>query len=339
MAKVRQGTDPIGLVEMAYRLDGTLVDWLHRLARESQPMLGNVNMVAYTVVPSPEDGRLHLGDIAVAQDGAAIPGEQVVADVRQTLQNTWPGSFTLLMRLGTVISLADAYAETRPGGFVGPDMAQKGIRDVVLVVAAQPGPAAVVLGAGQRSVVTVTASMTQRWERIAAHVTAGHRLKTKGLVGVEPGPDDAILETTNRVAHAGGSAQSRDVQDRLREAARAMDRAKSSARRNSAEALELWQALVLGRWSLVDQFDSDGRRYLIARKNEPWVVDPRKLTQRERQVVAYAALGKGNKLIGYSLGLSTSTVATHLASAMKKLGLRSRVDLAVLGGHALPSGE
>ena len=46
------------------------------------------------------------------------------------------------------------------------------------------------------------------------------------------------------------------------------------------------------------------------------------LTPAERQVVAL--LLEGRKLIGYELGLSESTVATHLMRAAKKLGVRSR---------------
>jgi len=85
---------------------------------------------------------------------------------------------------------------------------------------------------------------------------------------------------------------------------------------------------VARRWSLVDRFDSDGRRFLVARRNEPDVRDPRALSPRERQVAAFAALGHSNKLIAYTLGLSASTIATHLAAAMRKLAVRSRVELA-----------
>jgi DNA-binding NarL/FixJ family response regulator len=38
-------------------------------------------------------------------------------------------------------------------------------------------------------------------------------------------------------------------------------------------------------------------------------------------------MGQSNKVIAYSLGLGSSTVATHLARAMRKLGVRNRVEL------------
>jgi DNA-binding NarL/FixJ family response regulator len=84
---------------------------------------------------------------------------------------------------------------------------------------------------------------------------------------------------------------------------------------------------VDGRWSLVDRFESDGRRFMVAHRNEPDVRDPRALSKRERQVVAFAATGHSNKLIGYELGVSPSSVAKHLGVAARKLGVRSRAEL------------
>jgi DNA-binding CsgD family transcriptional regulator len=84
--------------------------------------------------------------------------------------------------------------------------------------------------------------------------------------------------------------------------------------------MALWQAMVEGRWSLVDHFDSDGRRFVVAHRNDAAVPDMRGLTWRERQVAAYAALGHANKLIAYELGLSVGTVGQHLATARAKLG-------------------
>jgi DNA-binding NarL/FixJ family response regulator len=93
-------------------------------------------------------------------------------------------------------------------------------------------------------------------------------------------------------------------------------------------ALETWQGLVRGRWSLLDWFDTDGRRFVIAKPNAPNIGDPRGLTEREAQVVTYAALGETGKIIGYRFGLSTSSVSSLLLSAMHKLGVSSQAQLA-----------
>lgn len=44
-------------------------------------------------------------------------------------------------------------------------------------------------------------------------------------------------------------------------------------------------------------------------------------------MASLAAVGHGLKVIAYDLGLDVSTVSLHLKSAMRKLGVRSRVDL------------
>ena len=84
-----------------------------------------------------------------------------------------------------------------------------------------------------------------------------------------------------------------------------------------------------GCWSLVDRFESDGRRYRIARPNDPAVEGPPQLTERER-LLGYAAMGHTNQHIAYALGLAPSTVSTHLRRAMRHLGVKRRADLAAL---------
>jgi DNA-binding CsgD family transcriptional regulator len=93
------------------------------------------------------------------------------------------------------------------------------------------------------------------------------------------------------------------------------------------KALELWRALVRGRWSAVDWFDSDGRRYVLGIPNAPGITDPRGLTDREMQVLNYALLGMSNKLVAYHLGLSSGRVSTLLSSVMRKFKVRTRSEL------------
>ncbi len=53
------------------------------------------------------------------------------------------------------------------------------------------------------------------------------------------------------------------------------------------------------------------------------------LTGREREVLKLVAEGHTNAAVGERLCISTRTVETHRAHAMKKLGLRTHVELAV----------
>jgi DNA-binding NarL/FixJ family response regulator len=53
------------------------------------------------------------------------------------------------------------------------------------------------------------------------------------------------------------------------------------------------------------------------------------LTEREEEVLVTVALGHTNAEIANELSISLSTVKTHLASLMNKLGARNRVELAM----------
>lgn len=62
---------------------------------------------------------------------------------------------------------------------------------------------------------------------------------------------------------------------------------------------------------------------------EPRATPSTPLTEREQEVAAAVARGLGNTEIGRELHISLSTVKTHLASAMAKIGARNRVELAI----------
>jgi DNA-binding CsgD family transcriptional regulator len=129
-----------------------------------------------------------------------------------------------------------------------------------------------------------------------------------------------------------------DHAESLRDAAIALDRRERRAHRDPAEALSLWVGLAGGKWSIVDEFDTDGRRYLVVRRRNQVTLSPhRVLTLRERQVARFAGLGYSSKLIAYELGLAESTIAAHLKCAAKKLGCRSRVDLVRVVAAVAPS--
>jgi len=119
--------------------------------------------------------------------------------------------------------------------------------------------------------------------------------------------------------------------DRLREAARALDRGAQSRHEVNAErAIWLWEGLVQGRSEVIDWFDSDGRRFIIARLRSETRGGSRGLTDRERQVALRAARGESSKLTGYRLGISPSRVSALLKAAMRKLGVSSKVQLVVM---------
>ena len=115
----------------------------------------------------------------------------------------------------------------------------------------------------------------------------------------------------------------------MRRAALDVDRARLRSTPED-EALDLWKCLFSGEYSVVDRFDTDGKRLFIAKKNVPVARGPRALSERERQVLALVSVGHSDKSAAYELGIAEGTVAGHLHAGLKKLGLSSTADLGLL---------
>jgi DNA-binding CsgD family transcriptional regulator len=186
--------------------------------------------------------------------------------------------------------------------------------------------------------IELTPKERERWQMLAVHITAGFRLRRgliesttpRGVTSTElPHDAEALLDSTKFVvSQAVGGAQDKAASEVIREAAVRVDRARGKLRKSDPEeALELWHGLVRGRWSLVDWFDTDGRRFVLAKPNAPNLGDPRGLTEREAQVVTYAARGETSKIIGYRFGISPPRVSALINAAMRKLGVKTQAQL------------
>ena len=57
----------------------------------------------------------------------------------------------------------------------------------------------------------------------------------------------------------------------------------------------------------------------------------RRLTTREREVLALVVEGRPNKVIARELGMAEATVKVHLKSLMRKLNVANRTQAAVWG--------
>jgi DNA-binding NarL/FixJ family response regulator len=134
--------------------------------------------------------------------------------------------------------------------------------------------------------------------------------------------------------HATGEASLADARRALTAAVTKVERARTSSRHDAREALELWRGLVSARWTLVDQIDAHGTRYIVARENVPSAADLPMLTLTERCVVAYAARGFSTKEIAYTLGLADTTVRVLMMRAVRRSGVRNRHELLLLAKAA-----
>jgi DNA-binding CsgD family transcriptional regulator len=306
------------VVEAAYRLESSESMWLHDLATECLPLLDR-GLGVYAHVFEVDGDDVRYGH--AAHIGPPIQMEVFRAAAARVPSSAYRGVAT------TLSTVAGAGACRRLA--ISSGLSTVGVFDALRASVTDPAGFGVAIGAPLPSIAVLTRQERLTLERLAAHVhTALRARRRRGLA------DDAVLSASGRLLHAEGEAKSSASREALREAAVAIDRARGGLRRTDPDAaLEAWRAMVKGRWTLVDRFESDGRRFLVARPNTPGATPRGGLTRMETTCALYAAMGHSGKLIAYELGIAESTVSTHLQSALRKLGLRSRTALAGALGH------
>lgn len=328
----RRDSAIIDFTEAAYDLEVEDQDWLPSIVERGLPVLDQGLGVAAIEYGRPPEG----GDVRILRIHVASGPDDFAERHTAALAATPPEELREQARPGQATTMSVSTAD-HPDALGRYTSYVDYCKDVLGLTTVDRKGAGVAIVAPLPEVTTLSARDAERWEMLAAHLDAGHRLR-RGLAAdtssSELGSDlprdtEAIFDTTSfRITDSIGEAKEGAAARRLRDAAAKVDRARGSIRTSDPDqALAMWQALVGGRWSIVDWFDSDGRRFVLGLPNPPDVTDPRGLTDRERQVVAYAVLGQTNKMIGYRLGLSKSRVSVVLRSAMRKLGVETRMQL------------
>jgi DNA-binding CsgD family transcriptional regulator len=310
---IRQVFDPISVIEAGYARAPSAEAWFRQVVAPAREVIDRgLGCSAYSIDLT--CGRIcdffsfgsHPDTLALIKAGAAQ------AERRTTIQQ--------------LPQPAGLYATSE---VFGPDAQQYPIGvDSLALAIPTGGPLLYLLVAESPRAETVDPEARAVWRRLALHLGAGIRLQRHAGT-IDDREVEAVLEPDGRLVHAGDEVTS-DDRDQLRALARDLDRIRARRAGSADEALAIWQGLMAGRWSLVDQFDSDGRRFLVARRNDPDSPGASHLSRRQRQVAFYASLGLSNKSIGYALGLAESTVATHLAEALARLGLSSRNEMVQL---------
>lgn len=317
-----RATALLDVIEAAYRVEATAEAWLRGVLAAVKPHLdAGLGVAAYFVDASaPDDfvtdGYLADGAMGTADGLARFASweREVPAAIKRHIHlfgsGGTPASIPRLPEVpGLVADTQRAHGYPTMIGVNAIDASGRGIA----LAAALPGSRRGAFPFGSRALL----------DRVAAHLASGARLRRPGARRPE-----AVVTPTGEIEHAEGQADSAAARDLLRATATRIDRLRARPQRMSAEeASHVWQALYAGRWSLVDSFERDGRRYYLACPNEPRPPAQPTLGEREAQVVGALAAGHSNKAIAYELGMSASSVATHLRRAQAKLGAASRVEL------------
>lgn len=350
--------DALAILDAAYQLHGTPADWLSRVAEAALPSMGSgLGLHAWLVDLSNPDAvdlesplaagatpewaahwRADWWDVFMAP----LPSRTLHAlhsfAACSYAREVWDAGAAGIDSYAEYLSVlaSNGYGKTHQRYLRGPrepsgDKLMYPDSFNLVSVDAQGRGCVLVANLPEVTEGPVPEEQAAQWSRVGAHLAAGLRLLRARLAIATPDADpfgdaEAIMQPGGRFEYATGAALGEFARVSIRDAAVAIDRARARST-DQNEALEIWRALTAGRWTVMEQFDRDGRRYFVARPNRARVTESSALTEREEEIARQAARGHSNKLIAYELGLSTGTVASHLAAAKRKLGARTRLDL------------
>jgi DNA-binding CsgD family transcriptional regulator len=320
---VRKGR-VVELVEAIYALESDEGDWLRNIAAKARSAFGGPALGAYGLTYDASDVRdcrfspVALVDVdnpvlrRMLSDESPAAFRESPDAVEAVFRKTPYGPSRALPWTGIVRQISER--QTRMGfeilGLNGVNVDGRGAHIGVLM----PLP--------------IRRVSPEILARVSSHLSAAYRLRARLGVPSTPEQAEAIVRPGGKIEHAVGAAKLPEARAALARAAVRIDDLRTATRKRDPErAIEAWKVLVTARWSLVDHFERDGARYLLAQRNDPAPGPIGLLSKRERQVVALAALGHHDKMIAYELGITGSTARVLLSRAARRLGARNRAEL------------
>ncbi len=330
----------IDLMEAGYRLDLDDDVWMREVLEAARPSLdGGLGVLAFRF-------DIHRAPEQPTSRPIVLGADPRLVDIvgKVTAGMTSAERAHMLMG-GPTIALSNSYV-----GKLGPNAGANGhataramgFGDVLGVRVFDVSGVGLFLAAPLPATRPIPPAVAHAWKRVGAHLGAALRLRRALAASSDGAAVEAVLDAGGKLHHAEPAAQGKTAQATLRASVLAMMRARGPMRRDEPRAAaDLWRALVAGQWTLVDRFESDGRHFVVARRNTPGTQDPRGLSERERAVAHYLALGHANKQIAYTLGLAEGTVGAIVSRVAQKVGTRARAAVAarLFGPPADPAAE
>lgn len=315
--------DWVGLIEEVYRLEVDDDSWLKRLLEHAAPLSKRGFW--------PTIGTYHYTPSNLELERSAALGPTHARDILAASMQVQTPAVSRFFRSGpSVASLSETLYTREPDlARVVQQITNGVVHDKIAVKGLTGQGSALILCWLFSERIAPTAQERHRWQCVASHLGAGLRLREFAqTLDLDSSSVEAIFDGSGKLHEAREGAERPSARAALRGAVFRLDRLRTRRGRNDPDrALAAWEGLIQGRWSLVDHFDSDGRRFVIAVKNDPRFPDPRGLTLRERQISEFIGQGHSGKEIGYMLGISPSAVTNCTTRAVRKLGLSSLTEL------------
>ncbi|QDG49419.1 helix-turn-helix transcriptional regulator [Persicimonas caeni] len=313
----------------AYMLDGNDGEWLERLTELMGPMLSRGRgLLGYRWRRS-ADGGVRVGELYVA--GGKPGDEEMLRELIANLDTTRaslaygaPYSFRSLSEIAQEHPTLSDLTDDRDMQRIAHD---REVVDFEMLRVDESDGRGWMFTVLRTEVGGIVAPRRALWDRVRAHIAAGARLRMRLAKPDLDGAGAVYDPTSGRLDVNSSEMRTKARRRRLLELIEARRHAEELAEKNPLEAMDLWQGLVDGRWSLLDVVDTDGRAFTVLKENPLQVRSRAALSERERQVAFLVGRGHHVKLVAYELGLTASTVRSQLRSALRKLNLEDRSAL------------
>jgi DNA-binding CsgD family transcriptional regulator len=319
--------DLVGAIEALYLLELPRTRWLKRVQEACGPCLGQHGVlgVAASLFTCSDPFSFTPEEVALAE-GVSERQRDVYHLARQQLNPTFIAEGHLNRTWSWSLNSVPGWNEV-PLVASG-EVAASGVGDVCYLNAIEPDGAGATIVWALRSSVSPSKSDHAALALLARHFTAAHRLLRRFDGSIGPDRAAAVVDPGGRIRHACGVARLAHSRNELRRAVAALEGARAGRKtRHPLDSALAWPTAVGERWTLVDHFDSDGRRFLLAVDNRSVPPRPKPLSEREIEVVRHALRGSSNKEIAFDLGVAHSTIKVLMARAATKMGALSRKDL------------
>jgi DNA-binding CsgD family transcriptional regulator len=318
----------LDFLEALYRWDASAEDWLRSLCA---PLLA--------MVPAGLWAQLYEYDVSDSafQRGALVTHRappSISEHFRRYSAHLTPEAIARWYRASWVTTVRSyPYRSTGEGTDALAELEREtGTADVLVVNGLDASGRSATLNVGISEVRRLSENDLRLLRRVASHLAAAARVRRR-IMADTPSPTEPTAgaaavfsaEDGGRLLHAEVGADGREQREWLTEAVRRRESTRADKQRG--QPLAAWQPLVDTRWTLVDTYESNGARYIVARENRAEVRSLDALSERERQVVAGLALGQSTKEIAYGLGIDASTVRVLLQRAATKLAVTGRDGL------------
>jgi DNA-binding NarL/FixJ family response regulator len=313
---VRLGGDWIRVVDLAHDQTTDLHAWGRALSAALKPVFGGgpvmLHMVRHSAAGTITDAPLVAGEVPPLLESLPSYVDFFRSFTRETLR-------LFYYPRNVVVTHAElrASADAASASLLREFAAATGIADSIgLVLHPQPGVVVVAQWLSSTSV-SLRAEERRGLTWLGLHIEAALRRRLRPSQAVR-----AVIGPAGRLEHHEPGAPPKTELERAVHGVRRARR----RRRDGAEALALWRAVVAGELSIVERVVGS-RTYYFFVDNPPHRQPFHCLTTPQQDAVTAVCRAESNKAAAYELGISEAAVSRSLASAAARIGLASRIEL------------